>query len=147
MFVQSRYLAYVFAGMILATAASCGHSGKSEGTGKLSPGDTASISFTEYEHDFGKVTAGEKVAYIFTYVNRGNIPLVLISASTTCGCTVSKYSTKPLAPGKSGTIEVEFDTSGRNGRQTKTVTVRSNATRPVVLLRLTGEVTVNSNNQ
>jgi hypothetical protein len=112
----------------------------------LSASDTATIMFTEYEHDFGKVIQGEKVAFIFTYENRGNAPLVISSASTSCGCTVSKYSRKPVPPGGIGTMEVEFDSSGRNGKQSKVITVRSNATKPIVLLRITGEVINDSNN-
>jgi hypothetical protein len=111
----------------------------------LSSSDTAFILFNEYEHDFGKVTEGEKIAYTFTYENKGNAPLVISQATTTCGCTVSKYSRKPVQPGGNGTIEVIFDSSGRNGRQTKTITVRSNATKPMVLLKITGEV-INNNN-
>jgi hypothetical protein len=107
--------------------------------------DTAFILFTEYEHDFGTVTAGEKIAYTFKYENQGNAPLVISQATTTCGCTVSKYSRKPVQPGGEGTIEVIFDSSGRNGRQTKTITVSSNATKPLVLLKITGEV-INNNN-
>jgi hypothetical protein len=128
---------------------SCTGRSENRSTGKVtshSPGDTASIWFSDYEHDFGKVTAGEKVAYLFTYENRGSIPLVIASASTSCGCTVSKYSTKPLKPGLKGTMEVTFDTSGRSGKQTKTVTVRSNATREVVFLKITCEVVTGSNN-
>jgi hypothetical protein len=90
--------------------------------------------------------AGEKVAYIFTFENRGTGPLVISSASTSCGCTVSKYNTKPIAPGGKGSLEVTFDSSGRNGKQTKTITVRSNATKSVVLIRLTGEVLSGNNN-
>lgn len=37
-------------------------------------------------------------------------------------------------------IEVAFNTAGRSGIQTKTVTVRSNAGTPVVILKLTAEV-------
>lgn len=105
---------------------------------------TARIAFREYEHFFGKVNEGEKVAYIFKFDNKGNSNLVLQSVSTTCGCTVPKYDRKPVEPGKSGTLEVVFDTSGRNGIQTKTVTVKSNAKTPVVILKITAEV-VNGN--
>jgi len=125
---------------------SCTGKGTGNSSRNLSPGDTASIAFTEYEHDFGKVLQGEKVACVFAYESKGTAPLVVYSASTSCGCTVTKYSTKPLAPGKKGTMEVEFDTSGRNGRQSKTITIRSNATHPVILLKITCEVTENNNN-
>jgi len=112
----------------------------------ISATDTAKISFKEYEHNFGKITAGEKVACIFTFQNTGTGPLVISSATTSCGCTVSKYDDKPVSPGNSGIIEVVFDSSGRNGIQTKTVTVKSNASRPVVLLKITGEVISSTNN-
>jgi hypothetical protein len=108
--------------------------------------DTAIISFREYEHDFGKVTEGEKVACIFTFKNSGKGPLVISSVTTSCGCTVPKYETKPIAPEGTGLVEVVFDSSGRNGLQTKTITVKSNASKPIILLRITGEVITSSNN-
>jgi hypothetical protein len=120
---------------------SCNSDVKKSGTGStLNSSDTASILFNEYEHDFGKISEGEVVACVFTFKNVGTGPLVLKSAVTTCGCTVSKYSTKPVPPGESGTLEVEFDSSGRSGLQTKTITVRSNASKPMVLLSIRGEV-------
>jgi hypothetical protein len=133
----------------LFIAVSCNNGSKKQTAGTetaVNASDTASIVFTEYEHDFGKVEAGEKVAYTFTYENKGNAPLVISQATTTCGCTVSKYSRKPVPPGGKGTIEVIFDSSGRNGKQAKIITVRSNATKPLVLIRITGEVTNNNNN-
>jgi len=108
--------------------------------------DTAIISFREYEHDFGKIAEGEKVACIFTFDNKGKGPLVISSVKTSCGCTVPKYDTKPISPGSTGIIEVVFDSSGHNGRQTKTITVKSNASKPIVLLRISGEVITSTNN-
>jgi hypothetical protein len=105
---------------------------------------TSEISFREYQHDFGKVTEGEKLSYIFTFDNKGPGDLIINSASTTCGCTVPKYDTKPIHPGGTGKLEVIFDTSGRNGIQTKVITVKSNATTPVVLLKIIAEVVTNN---
>jgi Protein of unknown function (DUF1573) len=105
---------------------------------------SAEITFREYEHDFGKITEGEKVAYVFTFENKGTTNLVVTSATTSCGCTIPKYNTKPIPPGGNGNLEVVFDTSGRNGRQTKTITVKSNASTPVVLLKITAEVVTNN---
>ena len=116
------------------------------GSAGVSASDTAKISFKEYEHNFGRVTAGEKVACIFTFENTGTAPLVILSATTSCGCTVSRYDKKPVLPGKSGTIEVVFDSSGRSSTQTKTVTIQSNASRPLVLLKITGEVISSTHN-
>ena len=97
--------------------------------------------FREYEHDFGKVAEGEKVALTFLHLKiKEQSDLVISSVTTTCGCTVPKYDTKPIPPGENGNLEVVFDTSGRNGMQTKTITVKSNASIPVVLLKITAEV-------
>jgi hypothetical protein len=150
-FMKRSGLAFIIilAMTCLLVLASCsGGSGRSQAviTGPGSAGDTASIFFTEYEHNLGNVIAGEKIAYVFSFENRGNGPLVISSATTSCGCTVSKYSTRPITPGGKGTLEVTFDSSGRNGKQTKTITVRSNATRPVVLLKITCEVLSGNNN-
>jgi hypothetical protein len=120
--------------------------GKAKSSSLNSAADTAIISFTEYEHDFGKVAEGEKVACTFTFVNKGAGPLMLSSVTTTCGCTVAKYDTKPISPGNSGTVEIVFDSSGKSGKQTKTITINSNASKPIVLLKITGEVLNSSNN-
>jgi hypothetical protein len=104
-------------------------------------GGLGEIVFREYEHDFGKVSEGEKVAYLFPYENKGAGNLVINSTSTSCGCTVSKYDTRPIPPGGKGTIEVVFNTSGRSGMQTKTVSVHTNSKKQVVTLKITAEVT------
>ncbi len=132
--------------VIVAVASDCSN-GKSKDTGN--PGSqranqgVAKLTFKEYEHNFGKVAEGEKVSHQFTFENKGTANLVLASAVTTCGCTVPKYDTKPIPPGGTGNLEVVFNTSGRNGMQTKTITVKSNASNPVVLLKITAEVVTN----
>ena len=118
------------------------------GTGKNSANSTAKadtlgkseIIFREYQHNFGKVAEGEKVSCNFTFDNKGTENLIISSVTTTCGCTVSKYDKKPIIPGASGNLEVVFDTSGRSGMQTKTITVKSNASKPVVIIKITAEV-------
>jgi Protein of unknown function (DUF1573) len=111
-----------------------------------SDSERANLIFKEYEHDFGKVAEGEKLGYIFNFENKGKSDLVILSATTSCGCTVPKYNIKPVSPGENGNLEVIFDTSGRSGMQTKTITVKSNASTPVILLRITAEVVpANSN--
>jgi len=121
--------------------ASCGRN--STAGGKNIPSDTtgtAVITFKALEHNFGTVKEGERVGCIFPFTNTGDADLVLTSATASCGCTAPKYSKKPVAPGESGTVEVVFDTSGRDGIQTKTVVVQSNAGNNLVILRIIAEV-------
>lgn len=136
----------LFVIVLFATCSRGDGSGRRSALTKVSSSDTAKISFKEYEHDFGRITAGEKVAYIFTFENTGTAPLVITSVTTSCGCTISKYDKKPVSRGKSGNIEVVFDSSGRNGIQTKSIIVNSNANKAVVLLKISCEIISSTNN-
>jgi hypothetical protein len=129
--------------LILLLAAGCtGRSGRSKESSNTQPGDTgkAILTFAEIEHDFGRIKEGEKVGCIFSFTNTGTSDLLINYATTSCGCTVPKYDRKPIAPGSKGSIEVVFDAAGRNGIQTKTITVQSNAASPVMLLQIKAEV-------
>jgi hypothetical protein len=124
-------------------SSSCGNrTGNSTDASVSAQSDTgkAVIVFRDYTHDFGRIAEGEKVGYTFIFENNGSSALVVSSVTASCGCTAPKYDAKPIAPGSAGKVEVVFDASGMNGRQTKTVTVKSNASVPVVLLRITAEV-------
>jgi hypothetical protein len=143
-----RKIAIISLILMAIMASNCGNgTGKDARNSGLQPTDTGTIeiTFKEYEHNFGKVAEGEKVAYVFTFENKGTSNLVVASAITSCGCTVPKYDTKPIPPGGNGNLEVVFNTSGRNGMQTKTITVKSNASTPVILLKITAEVVTNNN--
>jgi hypothetical protein len=106
----------------------------------------AGMVFSEYEYDFGRVHEGKTVKHNFSFYNNGTGDLTIISAAASCGCTVSKYDKKPIPPGEKGKIEVSFDTKGRSGRQTKTISVTSNAFKPVIFLRISAEVVSSNNN-
>lgn len=135
----------IFTGLtiVMVLISGCGGSDKKSKDISLLPSSdsgTAVIQFNTMEHDFGAITAGEKVAYVFNFTNTGTASLVINSASTSCGCTVPQFSKKPLSPGQKGTLEVVFDSSGREGLQTKTITVQSNASVPVIILTIRADV-------
>ncbi|HAN00103.1 MAG TPA: DUF1573 domain-containing protein [Marinilabiliales bacterium] len=100
------------------------------------------IQFDKTEHDFGILLQGEKVSYTFVFKNIGKQDLIIKDASATCGCTVPKFTSKPIAPGKQGEIEVIFDSSNRTGRQVKTVTVWSNCQPNQAKLQIFSEIVV-----
>ena len=89
----------------------------------------AIIYFPETQHNFGAVKEGEVLKYNFTFENKGTLPLFIKDIRTSCGCTAAVVSEKELQPGKSGAIKVEFDTNGKPGNVTKTITVISNDTK------------------
>ena len=84
------------------------------------------MKFAQVEHDFGKIIQGEKVSYSFKFKNTGNSDLVIAKVSATCGCTASDYPRDPVRPGEDGVIEVSFDSSGKQGFQSKDLTIAAN---------------------
>ena len=136
--MKETFFTLLFASCLLI---SCGQS-RNNSAQNIDGSDsaTAVIAFKEYEHNFGVVKEGRKLRHTFTFENTGEGNLVVQSVRASCGCTVPKYDRRPIASGKGGKIEVEFDTSGRNGMQTQIITVTSNATVPVIILRITAEV-------
>lgn len=83
------------------------------------------MEFDESEFDFGTLDYGTNVEHVFKFKNTGDAPLVIVNASSTCGCTVPEYSDKPIAPGDSGQLLVKFNGTGAN-EVTKVVTVTAN---------------------
>jgi len=98
------------------------------------------IRFGKTEHNFGKIMQGEKVGYNFIFTNEGDASLVILDASASCGCTVPKYSKEPISPGEKGSVEVVFDSSGRMGQQSKTVTLKTNGKVQVVYLTVKADI-------
>jgi hypothetical protein len=96
--------------------------------------------FTALEHDFGTIIEGEQVLCYFDYVNDGGTELVITSVEASCGCTTPGWSSEPLKPGETESLELIFDTSGRSGVQRKVVTVNSNASNQAVKLTIRANV-------
>ena len=106
------------------------------GNGKGSP----VIAFDETEFNFGTVIQGEKVIHNFTFENTGDGNLIISNVKASCGCTVPKWTKEPIKPGKKGNIEIKFDSSNRDGKQTKTAKVYSNTSPNVTELVIRCEV-------
>lgn len=84
------------------------------------------IKYDKTTHDFGRIAQGEKVRTTFKFANTGPNPLIITNAVGSCGCTVPKWPKEPIAPGKKGEIEVEFDSAHKSGEQNKSITVTAN---------------------
>ena len=69
--------------------------------------------------------------------------LVLLFVVALTSFAIPKKPTGPIAPGASSTIEVNYDTN-RVGPIRRTITVYSNASDPMVALKISGEVINNT---
>ena len=99
----------------------------------------ADIKFEETIIDYGEVEFESDGKRLFKFKNIGNAPLVFQRISSSCGCTIPKKPEKPIEPGETGEIEVEYDTK-RVGLFMKAISVISNSKNPSTVLRIKGEV-------
>lgn len=104
----------------------------------------AKIEFKEETINYGEVYKGvDSGKRTFEFTNIGDVPLIIKDAKSSCGCTVPSFSKEPIAPGKSGIIEVQYNMNP--GPISKTITVESNAVNKengMVALRIKGTVLV-----
>ncbi|SZD73658.1 Protein of uncharacterised function (DUF1573) [Candidatus Ornithobacterium hominis] len=92
----------------------------------VDPANAPVFTLEQENYDFGDVKANEKVTKIITFINTGASPLQIKDAKASCGCTVPKYSDKPIAPGEKGELTVEYTAPAMNGKQMKTVILITN---------------------
>lgn len=98
------------------------------------------ITFAEREHNYGTIQKGGDGNCVFTFTNNGDEPLILSNVRASCGCTTSKWTQKPVMPGKTGEIGVRYNTNNVGGF-TKTVTITSNAiNEPRLVVKIKGNV-------
>lgn len=99
----------------------------------------AKIEFKTDTIDYGTIEKGANGVRVFEFTNTGNAPLIISQVTSSCGCTIPKKPEGPILPGKTGVIEVKYDTNRVNPIR-KTITVISNAETPTVALKIKGDV-------
>lgn len=100
---------------------------------------TAKIEFKSETVDYGEIAKGSDGIRVFEFTNTGTAPLIISKVSSSCGCTIPKKPEDPILPGKTGEIQVKYDTN-RVGPIRKAITVISNADTPTKVLKIKGEV-------
>lgn len=76
--------------------------------------------------DFGTIFEGDIVTKEFFFTNTGTAPLLILKASSTCGCTVPEWPKTPIPPDSTASIKVKFNSLDKAGDQTKEVTIFAN---------------------
>lgn len=99
----------------------------------------AKIEFKTETVDYGEITKGADGIRVFEFTNTGTAPLIVSDVRSSCGCTIPKKPDAPIMPGKTGEIQVKYDTN-RVGPIRKAITVISNADTPTMVLKIKGEV-------
>lgn len=91
-------------------------------------GENTTIEYITEKHDFGTVFYPSDNPYTFKFKNTGKVPLVISSATASCGCTIPNKPEKPINPGEIGELDVIFrPKEGQVGQTvTKKITVTAN---------------------
>ncbi len=89
--------------------------------------------------DYGTVNLNADGTRVFKFKNVGKSPIIIERIQSSCGCTVPKKPEEPILPGKTGEIEVKYNTHTAGGFS-KSITVFSNASEPNKVLRIKGIV-------
>lgn len=128
--------------LLLLAAVGCKEAHKAEGINTKGPSDKmrTTIEFETINHDFGSITQEAPAKHRFTFRNTGKHDLRLTNVTASCGCTTPKWSKEPVAPGKSGFIDVQFDPKNKPGNFAKTITVTANTDPEQTKLSIQGEV-------
>jgi hypothetical protein len=98
------------------------------------------VAFNQMEHDFGNVKQDTENKHIFKFTNTGSEPLIIKSATGSCGCTVPTYPKEPIAPGATGNIEVVYSPGKQVAQQNKTVSIVANTEPSTIVLNIKANV-------
>jgi Protein of unknown function (DUF1573) len=84
------------------------------------------LTWKEEIYDFGTVFEGDVVTKDFYFTNTGTAPLLILNATSTCGCTIPEWPKSPVPPDSTSSIKVKFNTLNKPGAQSKEVTIFAN---------------------
>lgn len=95
-------------------------------------GPQPKISVDRVEHDWGRVDDTHKLTTEFKITNKGEGPLQILDLKPSCGCVQAtirgwkRDEKKPIAPGETVVLDVEFDPFMKQEHSEYTIFVRSN---------------------
>ncbi|MFD2932895.1 DUF1573 domain-containing protein [Spirosoma flavum] len=124
---SKNYLLLVALAGISFGQISCDNRQQSQASKETASAKMPKITFAEKGiHDFGTLTEGDTVEHIFAFTNTGEFPLIINNITASCGCTTPDWPREPVAPGAKSSVRVRFNSRGKNGEQSKTITIFAN---------------------
>lgn len=98
-------------------------------------GQEAEFSIKQSLHKFPKTNEGVVLEHSYTFTNTGKSPLIIYDYKVQCTCTKAILPLEPIAPGKTGTIKVIFDSTGKSYYQDREIILETNAKKKIQKLR------------
>lgn len=97
------------------------------------------VKFKEVRHNFGKIKQGVPVTHDFEFLNVGNEPVIIETATASCGCTTPTWPQQPVMKTKADKIKAGFNAAAP-GAFEKTVFVKIKGIDVPYELKIAGEV-------
>lgn len=89
--------------------------------------------------DLGQVTAGSSRSIEFEFTNENALPVTILEAKGSCGCTNVRFPAEAIQPGASASISATF-ASGKVGSFRKNIRIKTSNEEEYTYLYFTGEV-------
>jgi len=97
--------------------------------------------WAETTFDYGHLKQGDKLTHEFIVYNDGKKDLQIHKTKTNCGCLKAKVAKPTIAPGDSTVVKVDFDSFGKEGKDSRKVNVYLNdPAKPDVTIEMKGEI-------
>ena len=125
---------------ILLASAAVINAQTADGATPIQNENAAVISFEQEVVDYGTIEQGADGVREFVFTNTGKSPLIISNAVGSCGCTVPTWPKEPIKPGAEGSIDVKFDSNGKQGMQNKTITLVANTIPNTKVIAIKGSV-------
>jgi Protein of unknown function (DUF1573) len=97
------------------------------------------VKFKELAYDFGKIKQSVPVTHNFEFTNASDAPVVIESATPSCGCTTPVKPEGAIAKGKTDKIIAGFNAVAV-GPFNKSITIKVAGIDMPLQLKITGEV-------
>ena len=97
------------------------------------------LKFKELAFDFGKIKQGVPVTHDFGFTNVSDAPVIIESATASCGCTTPTKPEGAISKGKDNKITAGFNAAAA-GPFNKSITVKVAGIDMPLQLKITGEV-------
>jgi hypothetical protein len=99
------------------------------------------ITISKTIHDFGIISEkGGDVSAVFIVTNNTKAPIIITNVTTSCGCTASEWTKKPIEAGKTGKVTATYNPKNRPGSFEKTVTISTTGNPDKIIVRIKGTV-------
>ena len=73
------------------------------------------IKFLSDEYNFDTIPVNKTIKRDIRYINTGKNPYFITDIKVSCGCTIPSYDNKPIAPGDTGSVKIEYNSAKKNG--------------------------------